>query len=302
VSPALYSFFYTIKNGSEALDNIPAVLSVIDAPVITYSPTPASTTTAGLSFDSGAASVTGGKPPFLFTGFDLASGLALDSTTGRISGTAALSSSGSNEFQQVVTVTDVYGATSTTTLPLIVVADFTLECCSNVLSTATDNASYTSSFSITGGLAPFTVGLAEGQLPSGLVLSVGTSTVTLAGDLFGNTVSGGPNVTFSGIRIQANDSVGNSFTTPAFEILVAAALEVSGGLPSLTQLDANSTAVSEIFTVIGGFGEALFSAATALPTGLALVSKRAVLIARVGMRGSHCTTILPIPVEISHGL
>jgi hypothetical protein len=162
--------------------------------------------TVGISY-SYAVAVTGGVTPYVFSisGGALPSGLALDPTTGVISGTPPLTSGG-EAFSVSITVTDQMSQTQSTSFvgnvqsmpvgPVQIVS-------SNVPGIMVGTVS--TGVSVFGGLAPLTFALAGGTLPNGLTLdnSNGSITGTLPLE------AGNANYGFS---ISVTDSTGSSAT------------------------------------------------------------------------------------------
>jgi hypothetical protein len=135
-------------------------------PVITTTSLP--NATAGVAYTATLAE-TGGSSPFTWTitSGSLPLGLALNPTTGLISGTPTGASSGSLTFK----VTDADGKISSQTLQLTVNPPAPLIITTASLANAPQGVAYSQTLQASGGVAPFTWILKSGSLPVGLTLS-----------------------------------------------------------------------------------------------------------------------------------
>lgn len=124
-------------------------------------------------------SASGGQAPYKFTATNLPAGLTLNATTGVISGTPTAA----GERTATVTATDSLGATSQTELPLGIYD--VPSAMNNAPEEGRKGGSYSFTYSVTGGKAPFVWERFTGTIPAGLTLSrdgVLSGTPTLAGD------------------------------------------------------------------------------------------------------------------------
>ena len=137
---------------------------------ITINPAPEITTTgltpgsAGVPY-SDTLMVTGGTSPFnwqIVSGV-LPAGLALDSSSGEISGTPA-----ANDAQEItIQVTDQAGATDSQELLLVIGTAVV----TSSLPEGTVGAAYGQSLAVLGGTPPYSWSLSSGRLPGGIILS-----------------------------------------------------------------------------------------------------------------------------------
>ena len=124
----------------------------------------------GVSFNSGAMTVTGGLAPYTFSVVGtLPAGLSLNASTGAVTGTPTASGS------FTVQVTDAVGDVSTT-CAITIVAGPSLSC-SSVTSGEVGVAFNSGAMTVTGGSAPYTFSV-SGTLPAGLSLNASTGAVT----------------------------------------------------------------------------------------------------------------------------
>ncbi|MEA2475790.1 MAG: hypothetical protein QOE06_3705, partial [Thermoleophilaceae bacterium] len=127
----------------------------------------------GLAFNSPAMVVTGGVGTLTFsvgTG-SLPAGLALNASTGAITGTAT--APGTFTIQ----VTDGNGVVAAGTCPFTIVAAPSIAC-SSVTSGLVGVAFSSPALTVTGGIAPFTFSIATGSLPAGLTLNPSNGAIT----------------------------------------------------------------------------------------------------------------------------
>jgi len=172
---------------------------------------PAITATVGVLYNSTVFRI-GGVAPFTFSlaSGSLPPGLALAPTTGVISGTPT--TPGSYPF--TIQGMDALGATDISHACGITVSVVPLfaDCPSP---SATVGAFYSSSVTVTGGVAPFTYAIASGTLPLGLTLD------TLTGGVSGTPTTEGAYP----FTVAVTDSVSTSATTPSCGITVGPAPE-----------------------------------------------------------------------------
>jgi hypothetical protein len=202
---------------------------------------------------------TGGNPAYSWqiTAGTLPSGLALDSTTGIISGTPL--SSGLANFS--VTVSDTSRPILTNSLPVTLnVAPAPLAIVTKTLSAVSVNSPYLQTLQATGGTPGYRWSIAIGALPAGLSLS------PLTGAISGRPTASGSS-TFT-IAVTDSSSPAQGKSTPMTLIVTAPALAiVPSTLPSVTV----GSGYSQTLQAVGGTGSYTWSVTSgAVPSGLTL--------------------------------
>jgi hypothetical protein len=125
----------------------------------------------GVSFNSGAPTVTGGTSPYTFSVVGtLPAGLTLNPSTGAVTGTPTAPGSFS------IQVKDANGVVASGTCPITIIAGPSLSCTS--ITGGQVGVSFNSGTpTVTGGTAPYTFSIV-GTLPAGLTLNPSTGAVT----------------------------------------------------------------------------------------------------------------------------
>jgi uncharacterized protein YhjY with autotransporter beta-barrel domain len=204
---------------------------------------------------SQSLSASGGTGPYTYSlaSGTLPAGLALNVTTGAITGTPT--GSGSSSF--TIGVVDSIGSTGTKPYTVTVAAP-SLTIGPASLPNATQGASYSQTLTPAGGTGPYTFSLASGTLPAGLSLNASTGAIT-------GTPTGSGASTFT---VSVSDSAGVNATKAYTVTVTTTALTISpASLPNGTQ----GTAYRQTLTAIGGAGSYTYSVASgALPPGLTL--------------------------------
>ena len=176
----------------------PLILQQRTCPSITVA-CAASAGQAGVPYSSSLAPASGVSPyTFLLMAGPLPSGLALNSSTGAITGTPTAAGS----FVYTAEAVDSTGtaAASTCGLTIATPVPVTLVCAANG---GQVGAPYSSALAATGGVPPYTFSITAGSLPPGLTLSSSTG-----------AISGTPTTPGSfSFTIQAADSTGTSAGT-----------------------------------------------------------------------------------------
>lgn len=219
-----------------------------------FSASPGGWPTVGQPYAASSA-VVGGRPPYSYAlaSGALPDGLALDASTGAVSGTP--SASGSRSLTLVVS--DSLGATGQAGFTLDVRAQ--LGSSGSFAAAATAGRFYSSSVQITGGRTPYTASLASGALPSGLRLMVEGGSVDLSGT---PSQTGGSTFT-----LALADADGRTAQGGPFEIDTRAPVSVGGSMPAVTV----GHAYAAPFAAAGGRAPYGYAVSTGtLPTGLAL--------------------------------
>ncbi len=157
-------------------------ITIYTCPAITLGCVTKVTGTVGTVYASNLQ-VTGGTPAYTFSiiSGSLPSGLTLNTATGTISGTPTTAGT----FTFTAKVVDSSGAvcggskSATVSCTITIVPNcptITLSCISN--GTGTVGTAYSGSFTVTGGVAPFTFSIISGSLPAGLTLNATTGKIT----------------------------------------------------------------------------------------------------------------------------
>jgi len=155
-------------------------------------------------------SATGGTPPYLWalSGGNLPTGLALDRSTGAITGTPA--HNGASNF--TVQVTDSTGIAATRPLSIVIGSPLTFTTPSP-LPNALVGQAYSQAVAVTGGTPPYTFSLDGGSLPGGVTLD-------LTGKLAGTPSA----VSTSNFTVRVSDVNQVSATQPYVLAVVAPAI------------------------------------------------------------------------------
>ncbi|WP_296599920.1 putative Ig domain-containing protein [Phenylobacterium sp.] len=252
-----YSFTVTVTDANSSTANRAYSGSV--AAALSISTTSVATPVVGVAY-SQAISATGGTAPVTFavSAGALPAGLALNGTSGAITGTPTTSGA----FSFSITATDAGSRTATRAYSGSVAAAVSITTAS--LSAPTVGAAYSQTLGATGGTSPYSFSVTSGSLPAGLSLASGgaiTGTPTTAGAYsFTVTVTDAASATAS----------------QAYSGTVAAApvsLAITGSLSAPTV----GAAYSQTLGATGGTSPYSFSVTSgSLPAGLSLASGGAI--------------------------
>jgi hypothetical protein len=226
-------------------------------PIITINPVTLLVGTVGSAY-SQALSATGGTAPYgswTITSGTLPAGLALNVSTGAITGTPTADNGAGTSI--TVRVTDTYGCTGTRTYTLRICPVITLNPTS--LAGMTTGVAYSQTISASGSTAtPFTYTVQSGTLPAGLTLNSSSG-----------LISGTPTSTSTSIfTLRATDANG-CFGTRAYTITpVCGTITLSPGTMPAAII---GTAYSQTVTASGGVAPYTFAVSVgSLPAGLSL--------------------------------
>jgi Putative Ig domain len=206
VAATLYHYRVHSMNTSSSETISGDLTFTTSAPALAITTTSLPNATQNLSY-SALLSATGGTPPYVWSiaSGALPAGLTLAAGTGTISGTPT----GSGTATFTVNVTD--SASSSATKALSVTVNSSLVITTIALPSATLSVPYSATVSASGGTAPYAWTIASGALPSGLVLSSSTG-----------SISGTPAASGTGsFTIQASDA-SSRVASKAFSIAIAA--------------------------------------------------------------------------------
>ena len=248
-------------------------------PVITLNPATLPNGTVGETFNQTLNASGGGEPyTFTVTAGTLPNGLALNSTSGLISGVPA--SSGTSNF--TIMATDANGCAGSRAYAIVV-----NNACSGItvipvnanLPTGTAGQPYSQTFGAGGGVTPYTFSISEGVLPAGLSLASG------------GALTGAPTITGTfNFTVQATDA--SSCTgSRAYTLLINAACPAITINPNTLPAGMIGMAYDQTLTGSGGLAPYNFTVvAGALPNGVSL-SAAGVLSGTPALFGSFSFTI-----------
>ncbi|MGO4776537.1 putative Ig domain-containing protein, partial [Lysobacter sp. 2RAB21] len=220
----------TANDGSDNFGLKDYTVTVIEPPTIVVNPATIPGATVGVAY-SQAFTGSGGTAPYTFSlaAGALPAGLALNTTTGELTGTPTAAGT----FNFTVRATDNTNFSGTRAYSLVI-APPTILIAPATLTNGTVAAAYSQTITASGGIAPYSYAIVSGNLPIGLSFSsagVLSGTPTTAGSYTAN--------------IRSTDDAGYNTTVP-YTIVIADAVPVavndSATTPSNQAVTVNVTA------------------------------------------------------------
>ena len=208
--------------------------------------------TLGVAYSQSITAIGGnGTYTFSVSAGALPAGLALNASTGALTGTATANGT----FNFTVTATDGLAATGSRAYSLLINAAIAISPAS--LPGGTVGGAYNQTLSAAGGTGAKTFAVTAGTLPTGVTLNATTG-----------VISGTPTTaTTSNFTVTATDTVGATGSR-AYSVAINAAIAVN---PATLPAGVMGTAYSQSISATGGNGSYTFGvSAGALPTGLML--------------------------------
>ncbi|WP_225214312.1 putative Ig domain-containing protein [Comamonas avium] len=268
------SFIYT-ATGAGGTSAAATVTITVSAPPLTITPTTLPNGTQSTAYSQTLTTSAGTVPySYRITSGSLPAGLSLDISSGVISGTPT--AGGTYNFS--IGVQDRYSATGSQAYSLTVSAP-SITLSPGSLSNGTVGVTYNSSFSASGGTAPYSYSITSGSLPTGLSLNNSTGTLS------GTPTAGG---TFN-LTITASDTNGAtgsqtySLTVSAPSITLSPGSLINGtvGTPYSATLSSTGGTAPYSYSITSG----------SLPTGLSLNTGTGAISGIPSVAGAYNLTI-----------
>ena len=239
---------YAGPGGINCTGSTTLTVNAFVCPTITVTPNPLSSGTVGTAYNASPAA-SGGTAPYSWTATSLPAGLAINATTGAITGNPTATGNAT------ITATDANGCTGSTTLTINAFVCPTVTVTPNPLSSGTVGTAYTGSPAVSGGTAPYS--WTATSLPSGLSINPTTGAIT-----------GNPTATGTA-TITATDANGCTGTTSL--TINPFACPIITVTPNPLANGTVGTAYSASPTASGAPGGSSYAwTATGLPAGLIL--------------------------------
>lgn len=217
-----------------------------------------------------AYQVSGGTPPYTFSiaAGALPTGLALNTTTGAVTGSFTVAGT----FSYTVQVIDSLGVSA----QLAEVVEVSVLGLAGNAPAGIVGAAYSYSYTATGGITPYTYSLTTGALPAGITLNT-TSGV----------ISGTPTAASSySWRVQATDALGAVATVDDTAEFINA-LTITNVAPNIVA----NVAYSHTYTAAGGAGSNVWLQGGTLPAGITFNAGTATLSGTTTALGPYTFTV-----------
>ena len=247
-------------------------LTINAAPQITTASL--ATGTVGTAYSQNMTA-SGGTTPLTWSASGLPSPLAINASTGAITGTPAAAFSGA----VTIKVTDANGAFASQNYTLTITGPLQITSPSNgsSLTTGTVGTAYSTTISAAGGSPAYN--WSASNLPGGLSINAGT------GVIGGTPTASG---SFSGIQVTVKDQA-NATVTDTYSMVVNSAITITGP-SSLTADTINVAYPSTTATASGGSGSYTWSA-TGLPASMGIAPSTGVISGTPTASGAFNVTV-----------
>ena len=286
---------YTVKVTDSKTTTATATFQLtVSAPNITIAPTSLAALTVGVTMTPQTLVASGGATPYTYTvsAGTLIPGLALNSSTGVLSGTptagGAYSFTVQAEDTNTNTGTQVYSGT---------VATPTLAMAPNPATnlTATTNITFTQAFTASGGTAPYTY-TQGGVLPPGLTWNGATATLS------GKPTTAG---TYNNVQITATDSstgTGSPYSHTFTYTIVVSAPSITIAPTTLTAITVGTAMTTQTLVASGGAAPYTYAVTTgSLPAGISLNGSTGALTGTATQGGSIGFTVTATDANTNKG-
>ncbi|MCC6862764.1 MAG: putative Ig domain-containing protein [Bryobacterales bacterium] len=211
------SFTVRVTDSGSPAQSATRAFSITVAAVLTITTTSLPGGTVGVPYST-LLTASGGTPPFTWSrsGGSLPPGLALDPSTGAITGTPTVPGSSS----LTVRVTDSGSPSQSATQALSITINPALAVTATPLPNGTVGMAYSAQLNATGGVAPYSGwAVSGGSLPPGLTLNAASGLIS--------GVPGRATGSPFGFSVTVRDSAGNTSPAQALSISVAAGVTVA---------------------------------------------------------------------------